>query len=103
MAAGYVHSFNGTLGHEFVGVINSTGKRVVGEINIPCEDCTMCVRGKERELESEVDADRERERKREVTLYKHHCPRRQCIGIHNHPGCHAQYIKVPRKVNINID
>ena len=45
---GYAH-FQGTLGHEFVGIVEESenapeliGKRVVGEINAGCGVCEMC-------------------------------------------------------------
>ena len=47
---GYL-DFEGVLGHEFVGVVERaanpalTGQRVVGEINIYCGECHMCLMG----------------------------------------------------------
>ena len=38
IARGYA-GFNGTIGHEFVGVVEKTGQRVVGEINAGCGKC----------------------------------------------------------------
>lgn len=44
-------SFQGVLGHEFVGTIddcedvNILGTRVVGEINIACNTCKLCEDG----------------------------------------------------------
>src|SRR5215470_5798353 len=44
--------FKGTIGHEFVGVVERAddrptlvGKRVVGEINAGCGTCDLCVIG----------------------------------------------------------
>src|SRR5438067_13637496 len=52
IARGYA-GFEGTLGHEFVGVIESVpveaalvaGQRVVGEINAGCGTCALCRAG----------------------------------------------------------
>src|SRR5437764_312578 len=51
IARGYA-GFRGTLGHEFVGVVESapgapelTGCRVVGEINAGCGMCELCLTG----------------------------------------------------------
>ena len=47
LVRGYM-GFRGTLGHEFVGEVVECsndfllGKRVVGEINCVCHDCTFC-------------------------------------------------------------
>ena len=49
---GYM-GYNGILGHEFVGVVESVnsidksllGKRVVGEINCGCGECKYCKTG----------------------------------------------------------
>src|SRR5437660_12722770 len=56
--------FQGTLGHEFVGVVERAddaqllGRRVVGEINAGCGRCLLCRAGDPR-----------------------HCPRRTVLGI----------------------
>src|SRR3954453_16320336 len=34
--------FNGTIGHEFVGVVEESGQHVVGEINAGCGKCELC-------------------------------------------------------------
>src|SRR5213595_250183 len=59
IARGYA-GFEGTLGHEFVGVIESAdgplaqslglapGTRVVGEINAGCGACELCASGDSR-------------------------------------------------------
>ena len=51
LARGYM-GFTGTLGHEFVGVVEdpgggqlAKGTRVVGEINAGCGACSRCERG----------------------------------------------------------
>ena len=74
---GYM-GFKGVLGHEFVGVIESCretkwlGKRVVGEINLPCGKCPTCKRG----LAS-------------------HCPTRTVLGILGKDGAFAEYLTLP--------
>jgi threonine dehydrogenase-like Zn-dependent dehydrogenase len=71
--------FNGTIGHEFVGVVESSetvtgmvGKRVVGEINAGCGKCDRCATGDSR-----------------------HCPTRTVLGIHGRDGAHAEYLRLP--------
>ena len=45
------YGFKGVLGHEFVGVVESSqtsslvGTRVVGEINVSCGSCNFCLVG----------------------------------------------------------
>src|SRR5579863_8317489 len=45
------YGFSGTPGHEFVGIVEEAdsrewiGRRVVGEINLACADCSWCRRG----------------------------------------------------------
>lgn len=70
--------FNGTLGHEFTGVVESSpdenqiGQRVVGEINIGCGRCQLCLSGDPR-----------------------HCPDRSALGIHNRDGAFAEFVSLP--------
>src|SRR5918998_400754 len=72
--------FEGTLGHEFVGVVESApdaasslvGRRVVGEINAGCGRCELCAGGDAR-----------------------HCPRRTVLGIVGRDGAFAQYLSLP--------
>ncbi len=72
--------FEGTIGHEFVGVVedaddkNLIGKRVVGEINVGCGVCDLCKTGDER-----------------------HCPLRTVLGIHGRDGAHAEFLTLPAK------
>ena len=79
IARGYA-GFRGTIGHEFVGVIESmpnsgllqVGQRVVGEINAGCGNCDLCRAGDPR-----------------------HCPRRTVLGIVGRDGAHAEYLRLP--------
>ncbi|HKP73106.1 MAG TPA: alcohol dehydrogenase catalytic domain-containing protein, partial [Pyrinomonadaceae bacterium] len=70
--------FEGTLGHEFVGVVESApdaslvGRRVVGEINAGCGRCELCVGGDSR-----------------------HCPRRTVLGIVGRDGAFAEFLRLP--------
>lgn len=71
--------FSGTIGHEFVGVVEKAdnapewvGKRVVGEINAGCGVCDLCLKGDSR-----------------------HCPNRTVLGIVGRDGCHAEYVSLP--------
>src|SRR5690349_6287737 len=71
--------FEGTIGHEFVGVVESldekpemVGKRVVGEIDAGCGFCALCRTGDPR-----------------------HCPDRTVLGIKGRDGAHAEYLTLP--------
>jgi threonine dehydrogenase-like Zn-dependent dehydrogenase len=71
--------FTGTIGHEFVGVVEVSadrpqivGQRVVGEINAGCGLCGLCLAGDPR-----------------------HCPDRTVLGIHNRDGAHAEFLVLP--------
>lgn len=73
--------FQGTIGHEFVGVVEESktapaliGKRVVGEINAGCGACELCQSGDSR-----------------------HCPRRTVLGIVGRDGCHAEFLTLPAR------
>jgi threonine dehydrogenase-like Zn-dependent dehydrogenase len=76
---GYMN-FRGVPGHEFVGTVEAAprgqlvGRRVVGEINIPCGTCSICRRG----------------------LAKH-CPARRVLGIDGKDGAFAEYLTLPVK------
>jgi threonine dehydrogenase-like Zn-dependent dehydrogenase len=70
IARGYA-GFEGTLGHEFVGVTED-GQRVVGEINAGCGQCELCRGGDAR-----------------------HCPNRTVLGILGRDGAHAEFLKLP--------
>jgi threonine dehydrogenase-like Zn-dependent dehydrogenase len=80
IARGYA-GFNGTIGHEFVGVVEAcedspslVGKRVVGEINAGCGTCDLCVGGDPR-----------------------HCRTRTVLGIHGRDGAHAEFLTLPSR------
>ncbi|MBV9210391.1 MAG: alcohol dehydrogenase catalytic domain-containing protein [Acidobacteria bacterium] len=71
--------FEGTLGHEFVGVVEEAvgaehwlGRRVVGEINAGCGVCALCAAGDAR-----------------------HCPQRTVLGIVGRDGAHAEFLSLP--------
>jgi threonine dehydrogenase-like Zn-dependent dehydrogenase len=78
ISRGYA-GFEGTIGHEFVGVVEKatgaehlTGKRVVGEINAGCAVCELCKAGDSR-----------------------HCPNRTVLGIVGRDGAHAEFLQLP--------
>lgn len=71
--------FEGTIGHEFVGLVESApgstdllGRRVVGEINAGCGRCELCRAGDPR-----------------------HCARRTVLGIVGRDGAHAEFLRLP--------
>ena len=77
IARGYA-GFKGTIGHEFVGVVEESpgdkllGQRVVGEINAGCGTCELCAAGDPR-----------------------HCPTRTVLGIVGRDGAHADFLRLP--------
>jgi threonine dehydrogenase-like Zn-dependent dehydrogenase len=77
IARGYA-GFKGTIGHEFVGVVEEApdksmvGQRVVGEINAGCGECDLCKGGDAR-----------------------HCPGRTVLGILGRDGSHAELLRLP--------
>lgn len=80
LARGYA-GFRGTIGHEFVGVVEEPGdggiprgRRVVGEINAGCGACPRCLRGDPR-----------------------HCPGRTVLGIVGRDGAHADWLRLPAR------
>jgi len=74
---GYMR-FEGTLGHELVGVVEACadaswlGARVTAEINLACQRCDLCQRGLQR-----------------------HCPTRRVLGILDKDGAFAEYVTLP--------
>lgn len=84
---GYM-GYKGVLGHEFVGVVDSVGanvdknligKRVVGEINCACNNCSYCHQNLQR-----------------------HCPNRSTLGIWQKDGCFSEYFTLPKENVIEI-
>ncbi|MBC7932328.1 MAG: alcohol dehydrogenase catalytic domain-containing protein [Rubrivivax sp.] len=78
IARGYA-GFEGTPGHEFVGVVERAphreelvGRRVVGEINAGCGRCELCRAGDAR-----------------------HCPARTVLGIVGRDGAFAEFLQLP--------
>lgn len=78
--------FQGTIGHEFVGVVEESvdkpdlvGKRVVGEINVGCGTCKRCAKGDPR-----------------------HCPDRTVLGIKGRDGAHAEFLTLPSRNLIEV-
>jgi len=78
------YGFSGIPGHEFVGEVIAAdtpaliGKRVVGEINLACGECSWC----RREL-------------------GRHCPHRTVLGIVRHPGAFSQFLTLPER-NLHV-
>jgi threonine dehydrogenase-like Zn-dependent dehydrogenase len=76
---GYM-DFKGVLGHEFVGVVETSAssslqeKKVVGEINIGCGYCNWCSKGLIR-----------------------HCANRRVLGIFKKNGVFAEYATLPER------
>ncbi len=72
------YNFTGIPGHEFVGIVEDSydtkllGKRVVGEINISCGKCDLCLSGSSK-----------------------HCSNRKVLGILGWDGVFSEYIKLP--------
>ena len=80
IARGYA-GFKGTIGHEFVGVVEKCevtpgliGTRVVGEINAGCGACELCLAGDSR-----------------------HCLTRTVLGIVGRDGAHAEFLTLPSR------
>ena len=80
LVKGY-YPYTGILGHEFVGEVvevdgeNRTswvGQRVVGEINVVCNQCEQCMSGRST-----------------------HCENRTVLGIINRDGTFAEYTNLP--------
>ncbi|HEY8748386.1 MAG TPA: alcohol dehydrogenase catalytic domain-containing protein [Tepidisphaeraceae bacterium] len=74
---GYM-GFRGVLGHEFVGEVQHSanrdliGRRVVGEINVVCGRCDLCLSG-----------------------LSTHCRNRTVLGIVNRDGAFAEFVRLP--------
>jgi threonine dehydrogenase-like Zn-dependent dehydrogenase len=85
IARGYA-GFHGTLGHEFVGVVEdpgggalARGERVVGEINAGCGACERCATGDPR-----------------------HCATRTVLGIVGRDGAHADLVRLPARNLVRV-
>ena len=72
------HGFTGIMGHEFVGEVAAPedspwlGQRVAGEITFGCGACDLCRRG-----------------------LAGHCRQRQVLGLKDHDGAFASYLRLP--------
>lgn len=108
----YKPGYAGALGHEFVGIVEQLGadfdgdasaherwigKRVVAEINIPCDDartCETCAAGLAAgQSDTETLA-------LPAIRRRNHCPRRACLGIVQRPerdvgGAFARFVAMP--------
>lgn len=79
ISRGYM-GFEGVLGHEFVAEVveaddpGLVGRRVVGDINCPCNICPTCAEG-----------------------LKGHCPHRTVLGIFERDGAFAEYTLLPEE------
>ncbi|MEE8390011.1 MAG: alcohol dehydrogenase catalytic domain-containing protein [Anaerolineae bacterium] len=78
LAKGYMQ-FRGVPGHEFIGVVEQApgaeeweGRRVVGDINAACDNCSTCKAGRPT-----------------------HCPNRTTLGIAGRDGAFAEYLTLP--------
>src|SRR5688500_6162165 len=77
LVKGY-YPYTGILGHEFVGEVveaddaSGIGQRVVGEINVVCNECEQCLNGRST-----------------------HCEKRTVLGIVNRDGTFAEYTTLP--------
>src|SRR5512138_1030978 len=77
LVKGY-YPYTGVLGHEFVGEVVDAeaaswiGRRVVGEINVVCQQCEQCLSGRPT-----------------------HCENRTVLGIVQRDGTFAEYTQLP--------
>lgn len=77
LVKGY-YPYTGVIGHEFVGEVIEAedaswiGQRVVGEINVTCNQCEQCLNGRPT-----------------------HCEHRTVLGIVNRDGAFAEYTQLP--------
>lgn len=77
LVKGY-YPYTGILGHEFVGEVMEAenaswiGQRVVGEINVVCDQCEQCINGRPT-----------------------HCENRTVLGIVNRDGIFAEFTTLP--------
>ncbi|MGE5641895.1 MAG: MDR/zinc-dependent alcohol dehydrogenase-like family protein [Byssovorax cruenta] len=77
LVKGY-YPYTGVIGHEFVGEVVEAedaswiGQRVVGDINVSCQQCEQCLQGRPT-----------------------HCEQRTVLGIVNRDGTFAEYTQLP--------
>lgn len=77
LVKGY-YPYTGVIGHEFVGDVVEAddvswiGQRVVGDINVTCNQCEQCLNGRPT-----------------------HCEHRTVLGIVNRDGTFAEYTQLP--------
>src|SRR5512145_721700 len=77
LVKGY-YPYSGVLGHEFVGEVVEAddptwiGQRVVGEINVVCNQCEQCLHGRST-----------------------HCENRTVLGIKNRDGVFSEFTSLP--------
>lgn len=77
LVKGY-YPYTGVIGHEFVGEVVEAeepgwiGQRVVGDINVVCNQCEQCLHGRAT-----------------------HCENRTVLGIVNRDGTFAEYTQLP--------
>jgi threonine dehydrogenase-like Zn-dependent dehydrogenase len=77
LVKGY-YPYTGVIGHEFVGEVIEAddaswiGQRVVGDINVACNQCEQCLNGRPT-----------------------HCENRTVLGIVNRDGTFAEYTQLP--------
>ncbi|MEO8355931.1 MAG: alcohol dehydrogenase catalytic domain-containing protein [Chloroflexota bacterium] len=77
LVKGY-YPYTGVIGHEFVGDVveaedsSWVGQRVVGDINVVCNQCEQCLNGRPT-----------------------HCENRTVLGIVNRDGTFAEYTRLP--------
>ena len=77
LVKGY-YPYTGVLGHEFIGEVveaddpSWVGQRVVGDINVVCNQCEQCLNGRPT-----------------------HCEHRTVLGIVNRDGTLAEYTQLP--------
>ncbi|CAI5719030.1 unnamed protein product [Hyaloperonospora brassicae] len=106
MIDNYKPGFKGVLGHEFVGIVRKLGahytndelaqqtwigKRVVGEINVPCNasECATCARCSHEPTQGCPPLTRAE------VMRRNHCPNRSCLGIVQKDGAFAEFITLP--------
>ncbi|GAB9473580.1 Glycoside hydrolase [Globisporangium polare] len=112
MIDNYKPGFKGVIGHEFVGIVQQVGshdgaateqewlgKRVVGEINIPCDTdaCATCSRAltASHETSGKMTTSDSDAQLRQQVKRRNHCPHRAALGIVGKDGVFAEFITLP--------